>query len=116
MTLVHFAAATVLVVILTNKVLSPQYIVWVLPFVALLSPRKSLLFLAIVVLTTLVYPLEFQALIKLHPVQVVLLNVRNALLVVFFAWVTWPQRGGQNEAMFENPPTSPAATPKMINA
>ena len=80
-----------LVVILVNKVLSPQYLVWLLPFAALLPSRQSVLLLVIVVLTVLLYPLGFRALVSVQTPAVLALNVRNLLLVVYFAWVAWPR-------------------------
>ena len=59
-TLVQYSVATVLVAILANKVFSPQYVIWLLPFVPLMSARKSLLFLVIMVLTVVEYPLIFE--------------------------------------------------------
>ena len=47
MTLINFLLATLLLVMLANKVLSPQYIAWLLPFGALLPWRKTALLLVI---------------------------------------------------------------------
>ncbi len=93
-TLVEYSLATLLAAIVTDKVLSPQYVVWLLPFVPLVGARKSLLFLVIVVITTIGYPLIFPALVEQNPAAVALLNLRNALLVVLFLWVAWPHRAG----------------------
>lgn len=92
-TLVRYSLATLLVVILVNKVLSPQYLIWLLPFAALLPSRQSVLLLVILVLTVLLYPLGFGALVSVQAPAVVALNVRNLLLVVYFAWVAWPRPG-----------------------
>jgi uncharacterized membrane protein len=89
-TIVQYVLATLLVVIITNKVLSPQYVVWLLPFAPLAGGRKSLLFLAIVVMTILEYPLGWDPYVNFELPVVLLLNARNALLVVLFAWVAWP--------------------------
>lgn len=89
-TLVQYSLATLLAVVLTNKVLSPQYLVWLLPLVALLPARRSLAFLLIVGLTTWVYPLTFHSLVTMEGPAVLLLNVRNAALVVFYVWIVWP--------------------------
>ncbi len=91
-TLVIYLVATLLVVILTNKVLSPQYLVWLLPFVALIGGAQSTLFLAILVLTTFIYPLNFAPLIDMRPDAVIALNVRNLMLIVLLIWVAWPRR------------------------
>jgi uncharacterized membrane protein len=90
-TLVRYSLATLLAVILTNKVLSPQYLIWLLPFAALLPGRQSLLLLAILVLTTVLYPLTFQSLVGVQAPAVIALNVRNVMLVVFYAWVVFPR-------------------------
>lgn len=87
--------ATLLAVILTNKVLSPQYMVWLLPFAALLPRRQSLLMVVILALTTLIYPFQFQQLIALRAEHVLALNLRNALLVVLFFWVAVPEEAWQ---------------------
>lgn len=91
-TTVTYLVATLLVVILTNKVLSPQYLVWLLPFVALMSGARSTFLLAILVLTTFLYPLNFAPLIDMHGPVVIALNVRNLLLLVLLIWVAWPRR------------------------
>jgi len=110
---VRYLFATVLVAMLANKVLSPQYIVWAFPFAALLPWRQSLLLLVTAIATTYLYPLSFQDLLRMHPNEVVLLNVRNALLVVLFVWAAWPQRQApQSEVTFDAAPTTPAAMPK----
>jgi hypothetical protein len=92
MTIVQYSLATLLLVMLANKVLSPQYVVWVLPFVPLLGVRKSVLFLVIVVLTTVEYPLSFRSLVHLEAVPTIVVNIRNALLVAFFVWIVIPRR------------------------
>ncbi len=91
-TVVAYLVATLLVVILTNKVLSPQYLVWLMPFAALMPRRQSLLLVVITALTTLIYPMGWQTLMSAHQSTVVALNVRNLLLVVLLVWVIWPPR------------------------
>ena len=114
-TLVRYLLATVLVAMLANKVLSPQYIVWAFPFAALMPWRQSLLLLATTIVTTYLYPLSFQNLLHMQTNEVILLNVRNALLLALFVWVVWPRRSVRPElqsvAMFDIPPTTPAAIP-----
>jgi hypothetical protein len=93
LTVVRYLVATLLVVILINKVLSPQYMVWLMPFAALLRPRQALLLVVAVALTTLIYPMGFQGLLDTDPAVVVALNVRNLLLFVMFVWLAWPAHG-----------------------
>lgn len=91
-TLVTYVAATLLLIILVNKVLSPQYLVWLLPFGALLPRWRSLWFLGACLLTTVIYPLSFSSLLALDPLMIVVLNARNLMLVVLFVWLVWPRR------------------------
>jgi len=49
-----------LVVICTNKVFSPQYLMWVVPMVAVMEQEYDLVWLAICALTTLIFPYGYQ--------------------------------------------------------
>ena len=49
-----------LVVICTNKVFSPQYLMWVLPLVAIMDQEYDPVWLAICALTTLIFPYGYQ--------------------------------------------------------
>jgi hypothetical protein len=105
-TLTNYIVATLLVVILSNKVLSPQYIVWLLPFAALLPSPKALLLVAVGVLTTIEYPIYFDALRAVDPFPVLVVNVRNALLLALFAWILVDsqrrsERGDVREASYK---------------
>ena len=91
-TLVTYAAATLVLVMLANKVLSPQYLVWLLPFGALLARWQSMWLLGAAALTTVVYPLNFSSLLELDPMMIALLNVRNLMLAVLFVWLVLPLR------------------------
>jgi hypothetical protein len=124
-TLVSYLLATLLLTMLANKVLSPQYVAWLLPLGALLPWRKSLLLVLICAVTTLEFPIAFGALMDAQPLAVLVLNTRNALLLVLFLWLLVPARetrsdgpparGRQMVAMFDSPPTRPAPTPNMSN-
>jgi len=121
MTLINFIVATLLLVMIANKVLSPQYVCWLLPFGALLPWRKSLLLVVIFALTTLEYPILFDELRKFQTAPVFALNLRNLLLIVMFFWLVAPQRRArtdeaQIEATFDMPPSKPAATPNISSA
>ena len=111
-TLVQYSVATLLVVILTNKVLSPQYLVWLLPFVPLMSARKSLLFLVITVMTTVLYPLTFVDLVDVQRGATLLLNARNALLVAIFVWAVVPRRAGAARGSQRRDVGQPADEPR----
>ncbi|MEO7979360.1 MAG: glycosyltransferase 87 family protein [Sporichthyaceae bacterium] len=83
------ATLTVTVVLLTSKVFSPQYLLWLVGPVAVLLTshelRRPRLIAALVLLcaaaTHAVYPLTYTALLDLHPVAVGLLAIRTVLLV-----------------------------------
>lgn len=80
---------------LTNKVLSPQYLIWLGPLLALaygaqrrcLPAVIALLFAA--ALSQAIFPNLYDLLLELHPLPVFLLNVRNLTLVVLFGWMWW---------------------------
>jgi hypothetical protein len=78
-------AALVALVIVTSKVLSPQFLVWLIPL-ALVVETSSWPWIAAMlggacVLTQLLYPSHYEELVALQPGPVALLVVRNALLV-----------------------------------
>lgn len=86
---VNAAGACVLAFALFGKVLSPQYILWILPFVATLDGRPGRwarpLLLVAGVLTTLVYFWAGVGLLNFHPLAIAILNARNLLLIAIFA-------------------------------
>jgi hypothetical protein len=81
----RYCGAALLAFIVTGKVLSPQYLLWVLPFMVLLESdlwmKTRWLFLGSCVLTMGVYPWSFGALLALKPIGVAILNLRNLLLL-----------------------------------
>jgi hypothetical protein len=93
---VSFAAlGLVLVFLCTSKVLSPQFMIWMLPLVALVtaSPRVSrrrvgYLLLAAVLLTQVGFPSRYWDLVALQPVPVILVSVRNLILMICAVLVT----------------------------
>jgi hypothetical protein len=82
--------AAVLALIVTNKVLSPQYLIWLLPFGALLRRGPLLLLTAACALTTLIWPVLYEQLLALDAPVIVLLNVRNLVLCVLLGWLLIP--------------------------
>jgi hypothetical protein len=78
--------AAIGILLICNKVLSPQYFMWVLPLVAYVL-GLDLLWLLICFLTTLIYPFLYHVYFHLgheitNPVLLWTIAIRNALLVV----------------------------------
>jgi uncharacterized membrane protein len=78
--------------IATNKVFSPQYIVWLLPFAALLRPRQAGVMLIICILTVSIFPFSYDRLLSMQPSEVLLLNLRNALVLGLLIWLLVERR------------------------
>jgi len=85
-TVVALAFASLLIVLVTSKVFSIQYVVWMVPFVALTEGRRFWLGAAIVALTMPIHPLLYAELVRQEALPILVLNVRNALLVVLAVW------------------------------
>ena len=80
-------AASVLVLLVTSKVYSIQYVVWLVPLVALL-PRPQFWLAAVCVgLTMPIHPILFAALVRQEALPILVLVVRNAMVVGLTAWV-----------------------------
>jgi hypothetical protein len=90
-TMILAVAATLAGVVAFGKVLSPQFLIWLLPVLALLVSRSALpalaLFGASLVVTQLWWPTRFLDLLALGDV-VWLVLVRNLLLVALFVLLT----------------------------
>lgn len=82
-----YTTIAVLVFIATNKVFSPQYIIWVLPFLPLLKFRYASLLIAIYWLTNMLFPAGFGLLLDMHTLGVLVLNLRNGLLATLLLWM-----------------------------
>jgi uncharacterized membrane protein len=85
--LVAYLVAALLAFVATNKVFSPQYIVWLLPFAALLRRPQAGMMLVICVLTIGIFPFDYAQLLDMRPIPVLLLNLRNALVVALLLWL-----------------------------
>jgi hypothetical protein len=74
-------AATLCVAVVLGRVLSPQYLVWLLPFVPLAGLRAGALFVAALVLTNVWYPAGYAEVVDhLDRGGILLLVLRNAVL------------------------------------
>lgn len=85
----RYAAALILAFMLGSKVLSPQYVIWLLPLVPLSAGGVSGLvlsavFLAACYLTTQVFPIHYGDLLNLRSPGPQLLLARNLLLVLLW--------------------------------
>src|SRR5450756_2317545 len=85
---VHLASAAAIAVLLVgSKVLSVQYVIWLLPFAILLPCRMGWLLLAVTALSTAIYTTDYTGLWRLETPVIVALLVRNVLLAVVAAWL-----------------------------
>lgn len=86
----RYAAALILAFMLGSKVLSPQYMIWLLPLLPLAAPGAagvgvSALFLAACWLTTQIFPVHYSDLLSLRSPGPELLLARNVLLAFLWA-------------------------------
>jgi len=81
--------------VLTNKVFSPQYLLWLAPLFAVACGRSEalewpgLLFLLAAGLTQVMFPHLYRLVEAMDPLMIVVLNLRNLTLAVAFAWLLW---------------------------
>jgi hypothetical protein len=93
----RFAAALILAFMLGSKVLSPQYMIWLLPLVPLGAGGiagivVSAVFLAICWMTTQVYPIHYADLLDVRFPGPDLLITRNLLLVALWSLLLLPEK------------------------
>jgi hypothetical protein len=82
------ALAVLLAIVVTGKVLSPQFLVWLLPAIALAAPeRPAVAALAgtALVLTQVEFPAMYWALVRLEPAPIWVVVARNLVLAGAFA-------------------------------
>ena len=101
--LAAFLSAALLVFILANKVFSPQYIFWLLPFLPLVRPALRTLGVTVFALTFLIFPVTWGLLLQKNFGVILLLNLRNAVALVLAMRLIWPQTqpGAQGSPMRE---------------
>jgi uncharacterized membrane protein len=83
--LVAYTLLALLIFIITNKVFSPQYIVWIIPFAALLKPRYAIFMLGVCITTYIMA--SFGSFRELDYVKILWLNLRNLLILGFSIWI-----------------------------
>lgn len=87
------SVAVIAALLVGSKVLSVQYIIWLLPFAPLLPIRLRWLVLAITALSTAIYTIDYQGLMHLQAPMILAMLARNALLLALAVWVLldlWP--------------------------
>jgi len=95
----RYSTACLLACVVFGKVLSPQYLIWLIPFVACLEGRTGdrarYLFLIACGLTLLIFPLFFTYVAVMSRPGIVLLNARNLALVLLYGLLIFgrPARG-----------------------
>jgi hypothetical protein len=100
--LVRSSAAAVCAFIAFGKVLSPQFLIWLVPLVPFVRGRRGLvasgLLVAVLVLTQLWFPYRYWRLaLGFDPLASYLVLVRNLVLVVLFAVLAWPAQRAPGE-------------------
>jgi hypothetical protein len=92
--LVRYSAAAVVAFVAFDKVLSPQYMVWLIPLVPLVRSRLAQVFLvAALVLTQVEFPARYWKFVALQPGVTEVVLWRDAVLVALFSLlVTEPRR------------------------
>lgn len=83
--LVSAALAALLALIVSNKVLSPQYVVWILPLVPLTGGWLRGTLVAAILATAITFPWLYGGVVMLEAGPMSLIVIRNALLLA--AWV-----------------------------
>lgn len=86
--LVRFAMAVTLAFMLAGKVLSPQFLLWLVPTAALVRDRRAIvwtLITATLLLSQWLFPEHWKELLSFAPREVGLLLLRNLLLIALFA-------------------------------
>ncbi|HEX2914966.1 MAG TPA: glycosyltransferase 87 family protein [Chloroflexia bacterium] len=82
--LLEAVAIGILWFIISNKVLSPQYLIWLFPFVPFWKGLKQPLFLMAVILSFIPFPLLYNGFLKLDWLPVSLNMLRNLALLIIF--------------------------------
>jgi hypothetical protein len=82
----NYCLAIIIAIFLTSKVLSPQYFLWLCPFIPFIQgkwrPLLIGIFLIICGLTTYIWPFHYLGLLQSQILPVFILFIRNFLLVI----------------------------------
>ena len=93
--LVAGIAATCVALLVAGKVLSPQFLVWILPGAVLIAGRYGRAALAVAVASLLVtqayFPVLYWYIVALQTPEMLILITRDVLLIVLLA-LCWPRQ------------------------
>jgi uncharacterized membrane protein len=91
------SAAAVCAFIVFDRVLSPQYLIWLAPLVAVLRGRRGLAAVALLAcamsMTQIYYPMHFAPLKTFQPLESWAVIARDLVLCALFATLVWPEPG-----------------------
>lgn len=85
--IIAYSLAMLMAFVVENKVFSPQYVIWLIPFFALLPLRQLALGVAICAMTILIFPFNYGGLMAMDLPMVILLNVRNLAVLALAIWL-----------------------------
>ena len=94
---VRFSGAAILAFIITGKVFSPQYLIWLLPFIAVLDgpmARRGFWLFAAGCAATLIAPALTGPFARTDIPVILAYNIKNALFLVLLAVLTFGPRSG----------------------
>jgi uncharacterized membrane protein len=84
--IIVYSIITILIFILTNKVFSPQYIIWLLPFIVLITGKTGkipiLLFIMIGLMSFFIYPQHYKGIEEGNMYVILMLFARNSVLAI----------------------------------
>jgi len=84
--IINYSLLAVLALMITSKILSPQFIIWLYPLIPLVVGRwrqtSWLMFIMIGLMTYFVFPKYYGGLIQAHPLVVGMLFMRNVSLII----------------------------------
>lgn len=90
------SAAAVCAFVVFDRVLSPQYLIWLVPLVAVLRGRRGLAAMALLAcamsMTQIYYPMHFAPLRTFQPLESWAVIGRDLVLCALLATLVWPDR------------------------
>src|SRR5262249_2524245 len=112
---VRYSGAAILAFIITGKVFSPQYLIWLLPFIAVLerpiARRGTGLFIAGCA-ATLIAPALTGSFPRTSLAVLLAYNVKNAVFLALLALLTFGRSTGDGEGRLRGCPGRPLEPPK----